>query len=365
VVDRHDLLRVAGRTGLGAALGELQARQLEQLVRSVARESADHASCVEPSNVGPGILEQLHADVRRLARAYVTEPPLQLFAFLVAVRDPVFERLAGRQHPAQAAELCLLAGELCGLLANASLDLGNRYAAADHARAAWTYGEVIGHHSLRGWARALQAMIAYWSGQPQEALLLAQSGQRYAMSGNVLARLAGLEAQALAGLGRADEAVIAIGRAQDAFGSGYDELQDDIRGEFAYTRARLAAVSARVFIGVGQHDRSIEQGDLAIDLYRSGPPEERSYGCEALALIDLAAAHIQRRELDGAGSVLAPVLNLPSTHHIELYSHGLTRIRNLLRRPEHRETREAGQLVERIEGFSLSLRRPLLAQEIG
>src|SRR5439155_22079034 len=129
---------------------------------------------------------------------------------------------------------------------------------------------------------------------------LARSGQSYATFGLVLARVAGLEAQALARLGRADKAVAAIRRAQDVFGSGYDELQDDVRGEFAYTRARLAAVSATVFVGVGQPDRAIEEADLAVELYRSGPPEERSYGCEALALIDLAVAHIQRRQPDGA-----------------------------------------------------------------
>ena len=41
-------------------------------------------------------------------------------------------------YPEQARDLNFLAGALCGLMANASLDLGREEAADDLARAAWT-----------------------------------------------------------------------------------------------------------------------------------------------------------------------------------------------------------------------------------
>jgi hypothetical protein len=43
-----------------------------------------------------------------------------------------------RTYPAQARDLNFLAGALCGLMANASLDQRHQEAADDLARAAWT-----------------------------------------------------------------------------------------------------------------------------------------------------------------------------------------------------------------------------------
>ena len=120
--------------------------------------------------MGEATLEQLDADVRRLAAAYVHVPPLPMFAEMLRVRDRIYRLLAGRQKPAATARLHLLAGMLCGLLANVSTDLGYRDAAAEQARAAWAYGDIIGHNSLRAWTRGMQALIEYWSGRPQHAV---------------------------------------------------------------------------------------------------------------------------------------------------------------------------------------------------
>ena len=81
--------------------------------------------------MGEATLEQLDADVRRLAAAYVHVPPLPMFAEMLRVRDRIYRLLAGRQKPAATARLHLLAGMLCGLLANVSTDLGYRDAAAE------------------------------------------------------------------------------------------------------------------------------------------------------------------------------------------------------------------------------------------
>jgi transcriptional regulator with XRE-family HTH domain len=352
-VDRREFLRSAGLIGVGTALSELHPWQLERLIRAVARESAQEASHAELTNVGPATLEQLHADVRRLARSYVTEPVLPLFVEMVAIRDHVFNHLSGRQPPSQTIDLHLLAGQLCGLLANATLDLGYKEAAADHARSAWAYAEVIGHEGVRAWVRYMQAVISYWSGHPSDALNFARSGQSHATSGTVLARLSAWEAQALAWLGFRDDAARAINRAQSALGTGYDELHDDVQGEFAYGPARLAAASTSVFMHTGETQRALEAADQALALFRSSPPEERSYGCEALLLINLATTHVHRRELEGATSVLTPVLSLPSAHQIELYGQGLGRIRKLLNQPDYRQASAAKQLDQRIQNFYL------------
>ena len=62
--------------------------------------------------------------------------------------------LGRRAYPAQARDLHFLAGALCALMANASLDLGREETADDLARAAWTHAQVIDHGPLMGWAAA-------------------------------------------------------------------------------------------------------------------------------------------------------------------------------------------------------------------
>src|SRR5690606_8225720 len=134
----------------------------------------------------------LDAEIRRVASEYVYADPLPLFHRMLWLRGEVFRLLDGRVRPGQAAQLMLLAGQLCGLLANASLDMGNQAAAMTQARAAWTYASVIDHHALRAWVRGLQAMIAYWNGAPATAVDLARDGQRFARSRTAFARLASI-----------------------------------------------------------------------------------------------------------------------------------------------------------------------------
>jgi transcriptional regulator with XRE-family HTH domain len=356
-VDRRDFLRSAGLTGVAALLGP---DDLRKLLDAVASESRAHASGAELTNIGPAALDQLHADVRRLARAYVVEAPMPLFAEMVAVRDDVFDRLEGQQRPDQASELHLLAGQLCCLLANATLDLGHPEAAAQQARAAWAYGEIIGHDGLRAWARGMESGIAYWSGRYREAIELASAGRLYAAAGSVLARLATLEAQALARVGDKAAAGRELEIAQEAIGRGHDELHDGIRGEFAFPAARLAARSATIWNLVGDRQRASDEAARAIQLWQISPEDERSYGCEALALIELATARVHLGQVEGAAEVLGPVLRLPSSHHIQLYGPGLAGLSTLLAKPANRGA-EAQVLMGGIEAFHAALPQALLA----
>ena len=50
--------------------------------------------------VDDDVLDQLDADVRRLAAEYVSRPPITLFRPLSELRHEVFEMLDHRQHPA-------------------------------------------------------------------------------------------------------------------------------------------------------------------------------------------------------------------------------------------------------------------------
>jgi hypothetical protein len=85
-----------------------------------AAESARFGQFAEQSNVGPHTLEQFRADLARIVTTYPNRPVYPIFVELRALRNRAFELLEGRQYP----ELYQVTGVLCGVLANASFDLG-------------------------------------------------------------------------------------------------------------------------------------------------------------------------------------------------------------------------------------------------
>jgi hypothetical protein len=129
--------------------------------------------------VRAGTVEQLRADVVRLSRAYVSAPPLPVFIAMHGTLDNVETALDQKAYPAQARGLNFLAGALCGLMANACLDLGCEEAAEDLARVAWTHCRIIDHAPLMGWARGTQALAAIWDQRFAEAVRHAEDGLLY------------------------------------------------------------------------------------------------------------------------------------------------------------------------------------------
>jgi len=334
-----------------AALDRLSERAL---VQAAAHESSAHAEWAEASNVGEATLEQLDADVRGIAMDYVHVPPLPMFAEMLRVRNRIYWLLSGRQKPAATARLHLLAGMVCGLLANVSTDLGYRDAAAEQARAAWAYGDIIGHNGLRAWTRGMQALIEYWSGRPQHAVRLAQSAGRFADSSTALVRLHSIEARAWSLLGDAREARRCMGAASDVRGSkaGHDDLHDEVRGVFGFADTKNYCYAGAAFIHLGQADAALAATSRAVDLYTAGPVAQRSYGAESLARIDMAVAYLLKQRLDGAADSLAPVLAIPAGLRIAQLADRLTDVRVRLAGPEFSGAREARALRDQIDDFA-------------
>jgi hypothetical protein len=324
------------------------------LILAAAHESSAHAEWAEGSNVGEATLEQFDADVRRIATDYVRIPPLRMFAEMLRVRNRVYWLLAGRQKPAATAHLHLLAGVLCGLLANASTDLGYRDAGAEQARAAWAYGDVIGHNGLRAWTRGMQALIEYWSGRPQQAVRLAQSARRYADSATARVRLHSIEGRAWSLVGDAPEASRCMGAAAEARESpaGGDFLHDEVGGVFGFADTKNYCYGGAAFIHLGQADDALTATSRAVELYAGGPAAQRSYGAESLARVDMAVAYLLKRRLDGAAESLAPVLAIPAALRIAQLGERLADVRDRLAGAEFSGAREARDLRDRIDNFS-------------
>ncbi|NUS95254.1 MAG: helix-turn-helix transcriptional regulator [Nocardia sp.] len=335
----------------GAARGEgLAAISERDLIMAAAHEASEHAGRAEGSNIGPSTLDQLDADVTRIANDYVHTPPMPMMVEMLRVRRRVYRLLEGHQRPSDTSHLYLLAGSLSGLLANASTDLGYLDAAGEQIRAAWAYAEISGHNGLRAWARGMHALIEYWSERPHRALQLAQNGQQYADSATAAVRLHNIEARIWSKIGSTADTERCIGRAAGVTG-GADSLHDEVGGVFGFSDAKASYYAGATYIHLGLAEPALSATERTIELYRTGPARQRSYGAESLARVESAAAHLINGSLDGAAEALRPVLALDEDKRIAQLEERLTGLRRRICAPAFQGVAEARALDERIEEF--------------
>jgi DNA-binding XRE family transcriptional regulator len=323
------------------------------VVAAAATQARDHAMNTAATAIGPGTIEQLTTEVVRLSRAYVASPPLPLFTAMHQSLGRVQAALDAKAYPAQARDLNFLAGALCGLMANASLDLGREDAADDLARAAWTYGTIINHAPLIGWARGTQALAAIWDHRYTDAAQYAEDGLSHLAAGMGAARLHAIRARALSGHGDFVQARAAIKAAANASdGQPADQLHNGIAGEFAFDTAKLRYYEALVLTRSGYSADAETAAAAAVRLYQAAPRQARSYGCEALAHIHLATVQLMSGNADAAAEAVAGLLRLDPARRISSLHEYVEALRELLRGPTYRGSRTAAELGQQLAAFS-------------
>ena len=110
------------------------------------------------------------------------------------------------------------------------------------------------------------------------------------------------------------------------------------------------------------YDEAEQAATAAVQLYRSGPAEQRSYGCEALAAAQLATVRLRTGRLEAAATALTDILRLQPGQRITSVSHYLGDVRMLLALPDHAASATARELITQIDGFRAgSLTRALPA----
>ena len=323
------------------------------VVAAAAAQARDHAMNAAATAIGPGTIEQLTTEVVRLSRAYVAGAPLPLFTAMRQALGRVQAALDTKAYPAQARDLNFLAGALCGLMANASLDLGREDAADDLARAAWTYGTIIDHGPLIGWARGTQALAAIWDHRYADAAQYAEDGLSHLTAGMGAARLHSIRARALAGHRDFAQARAAL-QAADAASGGQqaDQLHNGIAGEFAFDTAKLRYYEALVLTRSGYPADAEAAAAAAVRLYQAVPGQARSYGCEALAHVQLATARLMSGNADAAAEAVAGLLRLDPSRRISSLHEYVEACRELLRGPAYRGSRAAAELGQQLAAFS-------------
>jgi hypothetical protein len=327
---------------------------VQREVAMAAAESARFGQFAEQSNVGPHTLEQFRADLARIVTTYPNRPVYPMFVELRALRNRAFELLEGRQYPEQSRELYLVTGVLCGVLANASFDLGWLPAAETQARTAFLCAELAGSNALRAWVRGTQSLVAYWGERPRVAVELAVDGWRYVPeSGTARVRLASIEARAHARLRdqRATESALA----------GAEQARGEVRGAddpggmlvFPFAKQSFYTATARLWLG-GQDSYIGAERDAAhaVELYETDPPEQRRLGELCLARLDLAAARLGRDDLDGAAEQLQGVLTTAAQRRTDSIVRRLSQVGRGLQRPRYQTCALALDLHDQIRSFT-------------
>ncbi|WP_234386641.1 helix-turn-helix domain-containing protein [Streptomyces sp. ERV7] len=308
---------------------------LRELASQAATQSLRFADRFSTSNVTDDDIEDLTYALADIATAYVHAPLHPLLHDLLGTRDRVFALLDGHQAPHQTRELFLLAGTSCLLLAHASQNLGDEKAAMAQIRAAWTCAERADHHGLRAWSKGTAALIAEWSPRRQAALTYTREALRHAPRGESRIRIAAIQARAAARIGDRPRALAALdilrtAREQPAEPEGLGRFG----GLLTFPEAKQEYYIGGTYTLLGEHALAEQHATAALTLYENGAREDRSYGDEALARLDITTARLAAGELEGAGDQLHYLFQLPPELRIRQLGTAMHRISGLLQQPQ-------------------------------
>jgi transcriptional regulator with XRE-family HTH domain len=328
---RYDRLGRPGRTADMAA-----ATSPAQLIAMSTHRAREFLNEAERVDVGIETIEQLADDIRRLAVAYPQQPLETLLPDIARAQQSAFTLLEGQPRPSQGVDIYLLAGVASGLMARAAHDVGTSHDAMTQARAVYVCADNAGHDGLRGWARGLQSLIAYWAENLAESVRYAEHG-RFAVGssrGSASVWVAANHARALAASGHAADAEIAITTASSLRESVESDELDELGGLCSFSRPRQLYYSAEALAWCGA-DQAAEAERIALEAleaYEAAPPGVRAFGDEAGTRCALAMARIKVGTLEGADAALRPVLELPQPQRtygvvtaVERVGHALTR----------------------------------------
>jgi hypothetical protein len=338
-----------------AAPGASPAFRVEEEVLMTAHGSSDHAEQAERREIGEATLEQLRADVTRLAREFFAVAPMTMFQELRRVRDRINTALDRKLWPRDQTELYFLLGCLHNLMAVDAQFLGYRQAGEELLRAGWAYATMIDHRPLMARLRFELAVNAHWRGMHRECLSISLSGLDYLADGQDAAALHLLAAQASADLGDAGSARTAINAAHEARERETSNELLEIGGEFGLSRASQHHLAGSALLAVPDAAESAaSELAQAKDLYDAGPGpgEWHSFEYRALTQVNLTVAHLRAGELDAALTAAEPALSLPPDQRVDSLLDQLRLVRQELATPTYQHQTQATTLDERIEDYT-------------
>jgi tetratricopeptide (TPR) repeat protein len=319
---------------------ELSAQESARIVRE-----AGHS-------VTESVLEQLNDDVRWLAEEFLRRPPYAVFRPIASLRREVFGLIDAYPRPDRLRELYKIAGQLSALLAHASSDLGQLYAADSNARNAWMCADLSDNRSLKVYTRWVQSNVAYWRGDFPDAAQMAALAEPEAADDSDRLRLLSQQARAFAAMNDRAGADRALNVAQDIRDGMSEGTQPGVFN-FAPGKAAYYASEVRITLG-GESDLelAVQQAEEAVELFGRTQTPDQSPELMAAAQLDLAQAHLNLGDLDAASVDAQEVLSLPAENRTVPIMGRVGKVDDLLQEPAFRRTPLAVELRDQIETFS-------------
>ncbi|MFF8617912.1 DNA-binding protein [Streptomyces sp. NPDC015350] len=326
---------------------------IQDEIGRTARKAQDDAGEAASAAISDRSIEQLRDDLTDLARTYNTRPANEVWASSAALRDEAERHRKRTRIPVQQQELLVLAGQAASLMASAAFDLGELAGARRLARAAGVYGESARFPPLRAYADGTLAYIAYFTGDPAQAVALAGQALSYPGIGDTaVRRLQAIKARAHGHLGDVHSAREAIHHTTDDRSGARDLLHDDIAGEFGFPAERLSMSNSSTALLAGDTVLAEHAARRALEIITRKPADRRSAPVLGGASADLAMARFLKGDADGALDALATMWAITPDKRVTGLLARVARLRQLVSsQRRYRGSAEAAELVERIELF--------------
>jgi len=337
------------------------AQDLGQTVRDAAAQSARLADVAAGLGSDSEQLDHLRDELGRIAVAYVHEPLGTVVTDLRAVQNTVSGLLGSPRRPRSAHDLHFLGGVTCLMLAHASQNAGDHKSALTQLRAAATLAKVIDHDALRAWACGSAALMLEWSRRPADAVARAMDGLQFSASAQTRLRLLAIAARSAARAGDTARAHDALAQLRDVPTSVAVTAVDDVvsfGGLLSFPDTKLTYYQGGTYSLLGDHHRAEDHALRAIRGYEAGLPEDRSYGDEALARLDVTRARLAHDNIGGAALAAEPVLMLPEPLRIKQIDTAVATLRADVLQLAGRQHHEAAALGDQLTGY-LTARAPM------
>lgn len=337
-------------------------------VVTVAAQRAREFGLLDQTSMTNELMEQLYDDVGQLARVCTYRPLPEVIEPLATTQNTLFRLLESRQAPDHARQLYFLAGAMSCLLARASNDLNDPYAALTQARTGFLCADRADHDGLRAMIRAWQAVITYWANQPYEAVRYAQSGIQFASAARntSLVWLPAIEARAWGRLGNDAKAWELVQHAERLRDQVRPDDLDDIGGLCTFDRARQLFMAADALAWLPERKKLYRRHcEDAVAAFQDSTAAGWSSTFQAGSHAALAIARIGMDELEGAGEAMAWVLELAVAQRTHPVIQFVRRVRaTLASSPMADHHRELAERIEVFAGASLA-RTSLLVGDRG
>ncbi|MGW4521059.1 hypothetical protein [Amycolatopsis sp. NPDC004378] len=328
---------------------------IHDFVVSAAQESRIHAEDSQGLIMPDFTVDEIADEIERLYRERAYLDPLIVFSNTVQVRDAIYRLLDRKQYPRQTTQLYYLAAVTCALLANLSDALGSTPASIEQSRASWAYAEIIGHNSLRAWARQALAAKALRDKRPRRALELAQSGVQWASEPVSRASLHLSISKCASRAGQPEVARDALQTAMESYSSaqGDSEIFDRLGGIFSFPQGKFRYESATAYLELGDVTNARSAITDAVELYAGMPVEKRGVDREAAANIVLGHVRLLDGDVEGAGDALNPAFELVPQQRVKWVVSRMRQFQDALASREGASTSAAGRhICQAVEDFT-------------